>query len=126
MISTEYDLSVGESGCVKGLVKARNLVISGRVEGKVACDKLEILKGGKLVGELICREFVVESGGQFIGQRHEMTESGTVVSLPENFEQLKHDRLITFAGLTLVVEEPGAPQDRQEDLIESGSAGSEK
>ncbi len=105
MISSSKDISVGKGGAVNGLVKTRNLVISGVVEGKVACDRLEILDGGQLIGELICRELIVENGGQFIGQRHQMTESGTVVSLPEYFEDLKTDQLVSFAGLTLVLDD---------------------
>ena len=81
-------MSIGESGHVTGLIKAKQIVLSGILEGKVACESIEILSTGKLIGELICGEFTLETGGKFIGQSHEMTEGGMVVSLPETFEQL--------------------------------------
>lgn len=90
VIDSEYDVSVGTSGHVVGLVKARSIVLSGVLEGKVACEKLDILKTGKLIGELISGELTVETGGKFIGQSHEMTEGGMVVSLPETFAQLNN------------------------------------
>ncbi|MDA3807043.1 MAG: polymer-forming cytoskeletal protein [Thiomicrorhabdus sp.] len=88
IIDSGYDVSIGESGHVTGLIKAKQIVLSGLLEGKVACESIEILATGKLIGELICGEFTLEAGGKFIGQSHEMTEGGMVVSLPETFEQL--------------------------------------
>lgn len=88
VIDSEFDVSIGTTGQVVGLVKARTIVLSGVLEGKVACEKLDILKTGKLIGELISGELTVETGGKFIGQSHEMTEGGMVVSLPETFAQL--------------------------------------
>ncbi len=81
-------MSIGKTGNVAGLVKAKRIALSGVLEGKVACETIDILSTGKLIGELICGEFTIETGGKFIGQSHEMTESGMVVSLPETFEQM--------------------------------------
>lgn len=89
IIESEYDVSVGVSGHVSGLIKASRIVLSGTLEGKIACEKIDILATGKLIGELICSDFTVETGGKFIGQSHEMTEGGMVVSLPETFAQLE-------------------------------------
>ncbi|BBP46384.1 hypothetical protein THMIRHAS_17570 [Thiosulfatimonas sediminis] len=108
MIDTKFDLSVGASGVVKGLVKARSVVISGLIEGHVACDKLEILPEGRLVGDLICSEFVVEPGGKFIGQRHQLAEGGRVLSMNDVMDSKEHERLLDFAGLH---EEPLDKQD---------------
>lgn len=88
IIDSQFDVSIGVSGQVSGLVKARAIALSGTLDGKVACEKLDILKPGKLIGELISGELTVETGGKFIGQSHEMTEGGMVVSLPETFAQL--------------------------------------
>ncbi|WP_341829257.1 polymer-forming cytoskeletal protein [Thiomicrorhabdus marina] len=99
VIDTKFDISIGSEGVVKGLIKARSVVISGLVEGHVACDKIEILPDGKLIGDLICREFVVEPGGKFIGQRHELAEGGRVLSMPDLIDSNEHKRLLDFAGL---------------------------
>lgn len=75
VIDTSFDVSVGFSGQVSGLVKARFIALSGTLEGKVACEKIDILESGKLIGELISGELTVETGGKFIAQTHEMNEA---------------------------------------------------
>lgn len=92
MIDSDFDVSIGVTGQVCGLIKARSIVLSGVVDGKVACEKIDIVRTGKLIGELISGELTVETGGKFIGQSHEMTEGGMVVSLPETFAQLNHNK----------------------------------
>lgn len=92
VIDSEYDVSIGITGHVTGLVKARSIVLSGVLDGKVACERIDILEKGRLIGELISGEFTVETGGKFIGQSHEMTEGGMVVSLPETFAQLSRTK----------------------------------
>jgi cytoskeletal protein CcmA (bactofilin family) len=93
VIDSQFDVSIGVTGQVSGLVKARTIVLSGVLDGKVACDKIDILQTGKLIGELISGELTVETGGKFIGQSHEMTEGGMVVSLPETFALLQKDKV---------------------------------
>lgn len=94
VIESEFDVSIGVSGHVTGLIKARSIVLSGTLDGKIACDKIDILSTGKLIGELICTDFTVETGGKFIGQSHEMTEGGMIVSLPETFAQLEQKKTV--------------------------------
>lgn len=65
------------------MVKAKTIVVSGALEGKVACESIDILSTGKVLGEVICGEMMIESGGRFIGQSRELTEGGLVVSFPE-------------------------------------------
>ena len=89
VIESEFDVSIGVTGHASGWIKARRIVLSGVLDGKIACEKIDILAKGKLIGELICSDFTVETGGKFIGQSHEMTEGGMVVSLPESFAQLE-------------------------------------
>lgn len=108
MIDSSFDISIGAEGVVKGLIKARSVVISGLVEGHVACDKIEILPSGKLIGDLICRDFVVETGGKFIGQRHELAEGGRVLSMPDLIDPSEYKRLLDFAGLQ---EQPADEED---------------
>lgn len=83
IIETEYDVSIGDKGILKGLIKAKNVVVSGVLEGKVACETIDILATGKLLGEVICGDLMIESGGKFIGESRELTEGGLVVSFPE-------------------------------------------
>ena len=115
IIDSGYDVSIGETGHVTGLIKAKQIVLSGILEGKVACESIEILATGKLIGELICGEFTLEAGGKFIGQSHEMTEGGMVVSLPETFEQLGGTVNVSSVGRVSVTK-PNDPDGRMDEV----------
>ncbi len=112
-------MSIGASGHVTGLIKAKQIVLSGLLEGKVACESIEILATGKLIGELICGEFTLEAGGKFIGQSHEMAEGAMVVSLPETFEQLG-DMSQTSALARVSLNNQNNP-DKEMDEVNSAS-----
>lgn len=83
VIHTEFDISVGTHGKISGLVKAQQIAVSGVVEGKIACERVDVLAGGKLLGNVICNEMMIEVGGKFIGESREMTEGGLIVGFPE-------------------------------------------
>ena len=85
-IESAFDLSIGLQGQVKGYTKARTIVLSGVLEGRVACERINILSTGKLIGELVSGEMTVEAGGKFIGESRELTEGGLIVSMPESFK----------------------------------------
>jgi cytoskeletal protein CcmA (bactofilin family) len=91
VIDSEFDVSIGHSGQVTGVIKARNIALSGCLDGEINCQKIEILSTGKLIGDLICVDFTVEAGGKFIGQSHELTEEGMIVSLKDESSQLESD-----------------------------------
>ena len=119
VIDSEFDVSIGQTGNVSGLIKAKRIALSGVLEGKVACETIDILSTGKLIGELICGELTIETGGKFIGQSHEMTESGMIVSLPETFEQMgKYTKVSKLAKSTEIL------QSSSEESEEIGNAGS--
>lgn len=77
---------------VSGLVKAKNIVVSGTLEGKVACETIDILATGKLLGEVVCGQMMIESGGKFIGESRELTEGGLIVSFPEETQTTLEDQ----------------------------------
>lgn len=111
IIESDYDVSIGVNGQVKGLIKARSIVLSGTLDGKIVCEKIDILAKGKLIGDLVCSDFTVETGGKFIGQSHEMTEGGMVVSLPETFAELDH--LKKIKSLSAKIEDSEETNDQQ-------------
>jgi len=62
------DVTIGESGVARSRIQARNIIISGQVDGNVAATgKLTIKSTGKLHGNLSTPELSVESGGIFHG-----------------------------------------------------------
>ena len=83
IIETDNDISIGRLGRIKGIVKAKIIIVSGTFEGKISCEKIEILATGKCLGEVICGEMLIEAGGKFIGESRELTEGGMIVSFSE-------------------------------------------
>src|SRR6056297_911362 len=51
-INADGDIFVGEDGRVKAEIKARNVILAGRVEGNISAKKLEVLPSGKLIGDI--------------------------------------------------------------------------
>lgn len=64
---SENDLIVGTGGRFTGDVKAKRVLVSGVLDGKIDADRLEIVASGQVSGEIKVRELVIESGGQFVG-----------------------------------------------------------
>jgi len=62
------DVTIGENGVARSHIKARNVVIAGKVMGDVAAAaKLTIKATGHLNGNLSALELSIESGGIFHG-----------------------------------------------------------
>ncbi len=87
IVETRFDIVIGPKGSLTGLVKARSIYLSGQLEGKVACERIEILATGKLMGELISGELTIESGGKFVGHSRELDESGMILGLDDEADQ---------------------------------------
>ncbi len=60
-------ISIGPLGEVIGDIKANNLTVNGLVDGKIDCNKVEILEDGKVIGEMKYNELVIETNGKFEG-----------------------------------------------------------
>lgn len=58
---------VGTEGFIEGTVKAKTIVVSGRIKGSISADRLEIIAGGKVEGDVHIVELVIEPGGRFNG-----------------------------------------------------------
>lgn len=58
---------MGTEGFIDGTVKAKTVVVSGRVKGSISADRLEIIAGGKVEGDVHIIELVIEPGGRFNG-----------------------------------------------------------
>lgn len=66
--STENKVTVGPNGRVQAGIRAREVVISGQVQGNVeAADKVDIRKDAKLVGDIISARISIEDGALFKG-----------------------------------------------------------
>jgi cytoskeletal protein CcmA (bactofilin family) len=62
------DITIGEHGVSRSNIKARNVILAGKVIGNVAASgKLTIKATGQLHGNLSALELSIESGGVFHG-----------------------------------------------------------
>ena len=62
------DVSIGPFGSVQGNIRARNLLIHGRVDGQIVCAQVEIEATGQVYGEVLSRALVIAAGGRLVGQ----------------------------------------------------------
>lgn len=68
-ISTTGSVVIGESGVVKGDIKAANLSVSGQVTGNAEVTKvLAIDASGQLIGDVKVETFSITDGGIFKGR----------------------------------------------------------
>jgi cytoskeletal protein CcmA (bactofilin family) len=59
---------VGESGCVQGDVRGRDVVVAGHVQGNVAATgHLDIVASGRIEGDIDAQSVRIETGGVFRG-----------------------------------------------------------
>jgi cytoskeletal protein CcmA (bactofilin family) len=80
-IRSTTEVSIGANGQFKGQLSAKRVIINGKLEGTVHCDKLEILKNGLVEGEVQLREFTIEPGGRFFGQSRQAEEDAPMPRL---------------------------------------------
>lgn len=60
-------ITVGENGQVIGSMKAKKIIISGLLNGKIETDELELISGGKVQGDIITKTLSIEEGAIFEG-----------------------------------------------------------
>ncbi|WP_255856002.1 bactofilin family protein [Marinobacterium rhizophilum] len=80
-IDSNDDISIGKFGEVRGLVKAKQVHVSGRLEGEVICDELFVEAGGKVRARVLSLQMSVDPKGCFQGERREQIQQ--VLALQE-------------------------------------------
>jgi len=68
IIKSSNYVMVSKSGILKGKVVCKRLILSGKFDGELECDILEITKNGFLKGKITVNELIIEEGGVFQGQ----------------------------------------------------------
>lgn len=64
----EHRLTIGPNGTVHAMVKGREVVVLGAIQGNVeAAERIEIKKEAKLVGDIRTARIVIEDGAYFKG-----------------------------------------------------------
>lgn len=104
MVDTEFDISIGQTGVLNGLIKAENIVVSGLLEGKVTCKTIDILSTGKVVGEVVCAELMIEAGGRFIGESRELTDNSVTITFESHDRFVESERKVIDAEVSMISE----------------------
>ncbi len=105
-IDANDDISIGKNGEVKGFVKAKQVHVSGRLEGEVICDVLFVEAGGKVRARVLSRQMSVDPRGCFQGERSEQIQQVLALQdLPEKNHEFGveaidslPDRIVLGAG----------------------------
>lgn len=76
-IDSEQDIIIGESGRVTAKINARNVLISGILQGNVnAAGRLELMSSGKLYGDIKANALIIGEGAVFKGVSDMIDTSG--------------------------------------------------
>jgi len=68
-IETEGSLIVGEDAVVQANIKARSIIIGGKVVGDINCEeKVELFSSGSLEGKVIASDLTIAEGAFFNGE----------------------------------------------------------
>lgn len=67
-ILSDSMISIGQGGIATGEIVAQKLIVSGKFNGKVDCQTVEIMPNGRVDGEVSANELVIEREGFFIGE----------------------------------------------------------
>jgi cytoskeletal protein CcmA (bactofilin family) len=66
-VSVAGNLTIGDLSVIKGEVKAKNILMNGKVEGKIISEKLKLESKSVLKGDLVTKALIVEEGAFFDG-----------------------------------------------------------
>jgi len=75
-------VTIGPTGVVKAEIRARSIVVGGRVEGNlIASEKVELQTKSELIGDITSKSLLVEHGAIFHGSS-KMKDGGGPVAMP--------------------------------------------
>ena len=80
----EHSLTIGPHGRVRANVKARDVVVHGKVDGSVyGTERVELKRSAVLVGDIATQRIVIEDGAYFKGAIDIRKETKPVVAKAE-------------------------------------------
>ncbi len=68
-IASLDNISVGKTGHVRGVIKAKAVDVCGLVEGEVLCDELHIDADGQVRATVESKQMSIHPSGCFVGER---------------------------------------------------------
>lgn len=119
-IDSSDDISVGRHGRIKGHVKARELHVSGWLEGEVVCDALYVEAGGKVRARVLSQTLAVDPRGCFQGERRSPAPETYALELqhdpqpqeqkPAHAVEFGVDAIDSLPDRIILASEPGKPR----------------
>ena len=62
-------LTVGENGDVRGEIKAKSVIVMGKVQGNITvAERCELRSRSALIGDLHASRLIIEEGATFVGK----------------------------------------------------------
>lgn len=78
-------VTIGPGGEVKAEVKARSIIVGGKVEGNlIATEKIELQSKAELLGDLVSKSLLIEHGAIFHGQSNMKGDTPAKIVKPQN------------------------------------------
>ena len=72
-----HSLTIGPNGRIRANVRAKNVVVNGKVDGDISgCERVELRRSALMVGNIATQRVVVEEGAFFKGQIDIQREAG--------------------------------------------------
>jgi cytoskeletal protein CcmA (bactofilin family) len=80
--SNDGILTVGESGDVHGEVKAKSVIVMGKVHGNITVnERCELRARSQLIGDLRAARLIIEEGATFVGKSEVSPNKGMLKEL---------------------------------------------
>jgi len=115
-ITSVENVSIGRTGEVKGRIEAKNVTVSGLIEGEVFCDHLHLSPGGRVVATVECCELTMDAKSQFIGERQplKLPDLQKAIALKDKVNQAAIEKKAQKSEKT--VQKEAEPQNFIDDL----------
>ncbi|MCD6161265.1 MAG: polymer-forming cytoskeletal protein [candidate division Zixibacteria bacterium] len=83
-------VTIGPNGEVKAEVKAKSIILGGRVEGNLeASEKVELQAKSELRGDLIAKSLLIEHGALFHGSSNMINKSVNQIAHPDKKQEIQ-------------------------------------
>ncbi|NKF51679.1 polymer-forming cytoskeletal protein [Shewanella sp. WXL01] len=69
-LTTDGNIVIESTGKVTGNIYAKDVTVSGKVNGEAHCHKITISNSGLFEGDIRSEKLEIAEDGQFLGQRH--------------------------------------------------------
>lgn len=87
MVDGELDADcviLSESAVVKGMIRAKKIIVGGRIDGILHAQELvEIKSNGKILGDIFTQKLAITEGGEFNGKVEMKKEGNKVFELEQ-------------------------------------------